>query len=589
MITLEKMKEIENKLGEYFAMIAYVITGTKASVTVYSEVIDESTSSLIEQFFKYPMIDNISLKNKSLEEILKDLQSVSLNEQQKLVLSYLRTHTIKEINKLKDSVTSNLIEKVNSYKLQEILGNSVTATDTRVVAREISKELRTNVRNWSILIHTEMWNAYIYSQAQLILDKYGENVKVYKKVEPTACKHCKKHYLNSNGEPKVFFLSDLLANRTNFGKKVEDWLPVIGSMHPSCMCRLVVVDSGDISPPESLIKSVPKTNRTVDKTKLVYVKKLVNNHGVLHEQGFYVKPKDAPSGNNDNEENTEAEDYSDTENKSKLPPYRAKEGKLKDYNKASDRNISGLNQNTGAEMYNSDYMSPQTVSVSIDGKSQDIEKLNWSALPDKRRKYYQSILGFDFGTMLSVKYIFGTKKAIDYAIGTGFNIKVTDDLSNSWMNTLREVEQFLTVFGTANEKNDYTNSIMSGLVDSNTKLKLNNGDFARLVHEVTGGILPTVGVLNTNTEKVETVETLVGDNIYNVEGIIKKEDFMKKLQQTRGKLLVPMTLKKIVDDSKSDKWEYNGVEFFDAVVSKDLVNSTMSTILEKLKGKKGGM
>ena len=52
------------------------------------------------------------------------------------------------------------------------------------------------------------------------------------------CSSCRKAYLNSDGTPKIFKLSEIEANGTNIGKKQKDWLPVVGMMHPHCRCLL---------------------------------------------------------------------------------------------------------------------------------------------------------------------------------------------------------------------------------------------------------------------------------------------------------------------------------------------------------------
>ena len=52
------------------------------------------------------------------------------------------------------------------------------------------------------------------------------------------CSSCRKAYLNNDGTPKIFKLSEIEANGTNIGKKQKDWLPTLGMMHPSCRCLL---------------------------------------------------------------------------------------------------------------------------------------------------------------------------------------------------------------------------------------------------------------------------------------------------------------------------------------------------------------
>jgi hypothetical protein len=52
------------------------------------------------------------------------------------------------------------------------------------------------------------------------------------------CPSCRRAYLNNDGSPRLFRLSQLEANGTNIGKKTNAWLPTLGQMHPHCRCLL---------------------------------------------------------------------------------------------------------------------------------------------------------------------------------------------------------------------------------------------------------------------------------------------------------------------------------------------------------------
>jgi hypothetical protein len=58
------------------------------------------------------------------------------------------------------------------------------------------------------------------------------------------CKKCHGLYLNVNGTPKVFKMSELIANGSNYGKKAADWKPCLTSLHPNCRCLLSEVSPG---------------------------------------------------------------------------------------------------------------------------------------------------------------------------------------------------------------------------------------------------------------------------------------------------------------------------------------------------------
>lgn len=67
--------------------------------------------------------------------------------------------------------------------------------------------------------------------------KEGESDPIVYKVpiqDEKLCPNCRKAYLNSDGNPRLFRLSELVANGTNIGKKPNAWLPTLGMMHPHC-------------------------------------------------------------------------------------------------------------------------------------------------------------------------------------------------------------------------------------------------------------------------------------------------------------------------------------------------------------------
>lgn len=65
-------------------------------------------------------------------------------------------------------------------------------------------------------------------------------IRVYKRVKNDGrlCAWCNKFYTNKDGSPKVYRLTDLLANGSNDGLPKSAWKPVVGSTHPRCRCEL---------------------------------------------------------------------------------------------------------------------------------------------------------------------------------------------------------------------------------------------------------------------------------------------------------------------------------------------------------------
>ena len=101
-------------------------------------------------------------------------------------------------------------------------------------------------RNLGRIVASEMQDIFQEGRAQIIKRKRGENNKVYKEVFSGSCRHCIKAYLTNgiSSKPKVFTVEELESNGTNIGKKVADWKPTLGIMHPWCRCELMEVLPG---------------------------------------------------------------------------------------------------------------------------------------------------------------------------------------------------------------------------------------------------------------------------------------------------------------------------------------------------------
>ena len=69
-----------------------------------------------------------------------------------------------------------------------------------------------------------------------------EDVFVMKIVYPGACKYCINTYLNDDGSPKVFRLSELVENGWDPYRKPADYKPVMMTLHLNCRCTTVRVN-----------------------------------------------------------------------------------------------------------------------------------------------------------------------------------------------------------------------------------------------------------------------------------------------------------------------------------------------------------
>jgi len=112
------------------------------------------------------------------------------------------------------------------------------------LAARLRAESGDNITDWDRVAATEIQNAVENGTADDIQQSFGGDPLVAKEVNPTACEYCKKVYLDDRGFPKIFKLSELRANGDNIGKKKENWLPVVGVVHPWCACTLIYIPQG---------------------------------------------------------------------------------------------------------------------------------------------------------------------------------------------------------------------------------------------------------------------------------------------------------------------------------------------------------
>lgn len=95
-------------------------------------------------------------------------------------------------------------------------------------------------RDWERVALTELSNSVgIGSVDRIVVDNVEKDLKevyVYRIIvgDSVTCKFCRQFYGDVGQVPKVYRLSTLLANGvTNYGRKQDAWMPVIGATHPN--------------------------------------------------------------------------------------------------------------------------------------------------------------------------------------------------------------------------------------------------------------------------------------------------------------------------------------------------------------------
>lgn len=128
---------------------------------------------------------------------------------------------------------------------KEIADGTLEKRTVQKITSNIANQMNDWQRDWGRIVETECQDVYNMGQAQYMMTLAPDPL-VYFDVFPGACKHCIRLFLTNGvgSKPRVFKLSTLLANGTNYGVKVRDWKATIHPVHPFCRCDLRYLPQG---------------------------------------------------------------------------------------------------------------------------------------------------------------------------------------------------------------------------------------------------------------------------------------------------------------------------------------------------------
>ena len=198
--------------------------------------------------------DTKSISYNDFRKYLERAQYIPLTKVEEYMLSSAKTRTYNHLKGLGDTIKKEIngiiLEKqtLSRDEYEKLINKEITeGVYRRKALTEIVSEIGHKTEDWNRnlgrIVETEWNNIFQEGRASEFERKFGKDVSVYKHVYELACRHCIKAYLTKGigSKPKIFTIRQLEENGTNIGKKVADWLPVLGSMHPFCRCTLQYV------------------------------------------------------------------------------------------------------------------------------------------------------------------------------------------------------------------------------------------------------------------------------------------------------------------------------------------------------------
>jgi len=198
--------------------------------------------------------DTKSITYDDFRKYIERAQYIPLTKVEQYMLNSAKTRTYNHLKGLgetiKKEINGIILEKqtLSRDEYEKLINKEITeGVYKRKALTEIVSEIGHKTGDWNRnlgrIVETEWNNIFQEGRASEFERKFGKDVKVYKHVYEQACRHCIKAYLTKGigSKPIIFTINKLEENGTNIGKKVADWKPVLGSMHPFCRCTLQYV------------------------------------------------------------------------------------------------------------------------------------------------------------------------------------------------------------------------------------------------------------------------------------------------------------------------------------------------------------
>ncbi len=260
--TIEKIREIISK--HYNSLVISVLGKDVFSKKELEELerlgVDTSNKqsllSLVyyHNFINYPVDDKSpktvedaerqqTIRGLKPEGEANDYASQNINEKTRQFIDKMKQDITTRIETIirenNDSYRNNAIQNLNR---DQSIDDLMKESSLGKVKQQLMDTAGDADRDWLRIAITEVSNAIgIGSIDRIVTDnvnKDSDEIYVYRVIVKDArtCKWCRKFYQDSDDTPKLYKLSTLLNNGSNYGKKYEDWNPVSGATHPHERC-----------------------------------------------------------------------------------------------------------------------------------------------------------------------------------------------------------------------------------------------------------------------------------------------------------------------------------------------------------------
>lgn len=171
----------------------------------------------------------------------------NLNDKTKQLIDKLKMDVATRIEGfIRDNNDDYKFDALQNLDRSSIMDELIKESSLGNVKQKLRDSSKDASRDWTRIALTEMSNAIgIGSVDRIVTDNRGadlDDVYVYRIIvgDALTCKYCRRFYGDVGNPPKLYRLSTLLSNGSNYGVKQDSWRPVAGATHPNTRTSQVI-------------------------------------------------------------------------------------------------------------------------------------------------------------------------------------------------------------------------------------------------------------------------------------------------------------------------------------------------------------
>lgn len=264
--TIQKIKEIVERKYKQFTVSMLgkdTLTPQELKALQAAGIDTSNDTSLLELVYNHNFLnlEGADVGPTSVEDMISQQKVPGIKPQGEAhdyAVEHANENAAQLLDKMKTDVSTRIegiVRETNSQYKANALQNLNRPDEADQLIKEgmvgqIKQRLRDAsgdaTRDWNRIAITEVSNAIgIGSTDRIVAQNQNKDlneVYVFRIIvnDSATCKWCKRFYLDEDGSPKVYKLSTLLSNGSNYGKKTAEWNPVINATHPNERCSQVI-------------------------------------------------------------------------------------------------------------------------------------------------------------------------------------------------------------------------------------------------------------------------------------------------------------------------------------------------------------